>query len=64
MASPMTFTKKLKNKHKSFTTSLPKIAEKTFSNVLYKACINVIPNSKQNYKPTSLMMIDIKILNK
>ena len=47
MASPMTFTKKLKNKHKSFTTSFPKIAEKIFSHLLYKAYINLIPKTKK-----------------
>lgn len=58
MASPMTFTKKLKNKHKSFTTSFPKIAEKIFSNVLYKACINLIPNSKKTKLQTNISYDD------
>ena len=54
----MTFSKKLKNKHKSFTISFPKIAEKIFSNLFYKACINLIPKSKKTKLQTNISYDD------
>lgn len=62
MALLMTLTKKLKNLHKSFTNSSPKIAKKKiFSNLLCKASINPIPKLDKEKKTTDQYILWLKI---